>query len=97
MNAFPGIRTSADGIEIDLKVVPGARSDAIVGRLGERLKIRTSAPPEAGKANTAVIKLLARALDVPQHAIELRRGATNPEKTMHVSGLDPETAHARLG
>ena len=94
---FPGIRSCPDGVEIDLKVVPGARSDRIMGILGTRVKIRVSAPPEAGKANKAVTTLLARTFTLPVSKVTMRSGATSAEKTVHLRGLTPEFVRTRLG
>ncbi len=96
MNEFPGIRPCPGGVEIDLKVVPGARSDRLMGALGARVKIRTSAPPEAGKANKAIVKLLAKTFDIPHNKIELISGPASPEKTVRVSDIDLNVARERL-
>lgn len=79
------IADAADTL-IRLKVVPGASRNAIVGVLGERLKLRTSAPPEAGKANKAVCELLSRAIGT-QVTIESGHGC--PLKTARVAGVAP--------
>jgi len=47
---------------IAVKAVPGAARDEIAGLLGERLKVRVAAPPEDGKANEAICRVLAAAL-----------------------------------
>jgi len=44
------------------QAVPGASRSGIAGVLGDRLKVRISAPPEAGKANDAICELIAQAL-----------------------------------
>lgn len=75
---------------LPIKAVPGARADAIVGPLGDRLKIRISAPPEGGKANKAICGLIARALGVRPGAVTVIRGTTSPEKTIRISGV-PES------
>ena len=80
------VRPLADGIEIKLKVVPGASRSQIVGPLGDRLKVKVAAPPEDGKANRAVVELLARWLGT--EAIEIVAGHGHPEKTVWVRGLD---------
>ncbi len=79
------VRPLADGIEIKLKVVPGASRSRIVGPLGDRLKVKVAAPPEDGKANRAVVELLARWLGT--EAIEIVAGHGHPEKTARVRGL----------
>ena len=47
---------------LPIKAVPGARRNTIVGPLGTRLKVRIAAPPEDGKANRAIRRLIADAL-----------------------------------
>lgn len=79
-----------------VKAVPGARRDAIVGPLGDDLKIRVSAPPEAGRANDAIAALLARALALPARAVTLESGPAAPRKRFRIEGLDAEECARRL-
>jgi uncharacterized protein (TIGR00251 family) len=72
---------------IAVKAVPGAKRDEVVGRLGERLKVRISAPPEDGKANKAICQLLAQQLGVKSKDVEVVRGHTSAEKTLRVIGV----------
>ena len=81
---------------IALKVVPGAKKDAIAGMLGERLKVRVSAAPEDGKANRAVCRVLAEALGVDERAVSIVVGPTNPEKVARVEGLLGADIRTRL-
>lgn len=78
------------GVEIAVKAVPGAKRDEVVGRLGERLKVRVSAPPEGGKANVAICALLAKELGVAARAVSVVRGASNAEKCVFVAGVRAE-------
>lgn len=81
----------SDGpILIRVKAVPGASRDAIAGVLGDRLKVRVSAPPEGGKANKAIIALLARALGIKRARVGLVSGHASPEKTIAITGCTPE-------
>lgn len=82
---------------LPVKVVPGARADKIAGPLGDRLKIRVSAPPEGGKANKAVCALLAKALGVKPARVTVHAGTSNPEKTIRVEGLTPRQILDRVG
>lgn len=79
-----------------VKVIPGARREEIVGPLGDRLKIRVSAPPEDGKANKAVCKLVAQRLGVKASAVRVAVGHTNPEKTLEVEGVGQAAVDAML-
>ncbi|MCB9495612.1 MAG: DUF167 domain-containing protein [Fibrobacteria bacterium] len=76
----------AEGWLIRVKAVPGSSKDAIVGPLGDALKIRTSAAPEAGKANQAIASLLAAHLGVPPDSVKLASGPASPRKTFLVRG-----------
>lgn len=86
----------SDPIRLQLKVVPKASRDGISGWRGETLKIRVTAAPERGKANKAVIALLASALAVPRGRIRLLAGASSEYKTVAVQGLSESEARARL-
>lgn len=82
---------------LTIKVVPGASRDAIAGWLGDALKVRVSAPPEKGRANAALLRLLAAALGVPESSLAITAGATSARKTVEIEGLDPERVRRRLG
>lgn len=84
------------GIEITVKVVPGASRDRIVGPLGDALKVQVAAPPERGKANAAVAGLLASALGLPARAVAVIRGASSPRKTVLARGATAEALAAAL-
>lgn len=69
---------------VPIKAVPGASRDQIVGMLGDRVKIRVSAAPEGGRANTAIRAMIARALDVDPGAVEIIGGRSGAMKTVCV-------------
>ncbi|MGH9316197.1 MAG: DUF167 domain-containing protein [Thermoanaerobaculia bacterium] len=87
------VRRVGDGIELRIKVVPGASRSEIVGPLGNRLKIRVAAPAEGGKANRAVVELLRDWLSV--NDVEIVAGRSSGEKTVRVGGLK-EIGETRL-
>src|SRR4051794_41668852 len=58
------IAGSADILRLRLRVIPGARQSALVGRHGDAWKLRVASPPEGGRANRAVLELLAGTLGV---------------------------------
>ena len=81
---------------IRVKVVPGASHEEIVGPLGDRLKVRVSAPPEGGRANKAVCTLIARALGVKPKQVSIDAGRSSSEKTIRVENCDVATVEKKL-
>jgi uncharacterized protein (TIGR00251 family) len=79
-----------------IKAVPGARRDEIAGPLGDRLKVRISAPAEDGRANNAICALIAAALGVRPSAVSVRQGGANPEKIIRIKGVAAADAATRL-
>lgn len=91
------LRTVHGRLQFAVKVVPGASQNRIAGRFGDALKVQVTAPPEGGRANAAVITLLAEALGVAERQIALLAGATAPRKTLAVAGITAEALLQRLG
>jgi uncharacterized protein len=79
-----------------LRVVPGATRPGILGRHGDAWRVRVTAPPEGGKANDAVLALVAQALRVPRRDVELASGRASRDKVIRLVGLTPEVAEARM-
>ena len=77
-----------------VKAVPGAKKDEIVGRLGDRLKVRVSAPPEGGKANAAICELIATALGIKARDVRIVSGQSRAEKTVEIDGVDAEATES---
>lgn len=75
-------------MKLSVKVIPGASSDNIAGWLGDTLKIRVQAPPEGGKANAAVIRLLAARLGIPEKRIAIVQGLTSARKVVDLTDID---------
>ena len=90
------LRAVAGGCVLPVKVVPGASRDKVAGVLGESLKVATSAPPEKGKANAAVAKILARTLGLDAKSVEIFSGPTNPHKEFLLQGQAPEAVRRKL-
>jgi uncharacterized protein YggU (UPF0235/DUF167 family) len=79
-----------------LRVSPGAGRAAIVGRYGEAWKVRVTAAPEDGRANDAVLRLLADVLAVPRGALTLISGHSARDKIVELTGVGPALAERRL-
>lgn len=68
----------------------------LAGRHGDRIRVRVSAPPEGGKANRAVVDLLAERLGVPRRAVRIVTGLASPWKIVEVDGLTADETRERL-
>ena len=77
-------------------VQPGAGRTAVQGRHGEALKVSVAAPPEGGRANDAVVKLLAETFGIPTSAVELVSGDSSRAKRFHLAGLEVDDVRERL-
>ena len=73
-------------IRLSVKVTPKASSDRIRGWDGAVLKVAVTAVPEDGKANKAVIALLAKTLKLPKSAIDIASGETSRTKILLIDG-----------
>ena len=67
---------------LKLKVVPSSSKDSIEGWLDDRLKIKVMAPPESGKANKSVLRLLQKSLSLDKASIKLASGSASSHKTI---------------
>ena len=85
-----------EATRLRLRVSPGAAPAGLVGRHGEGWKIRVSAAPEGGRANEAVIRLLADTLLVPRHAVTVVAGHGGRDKIVELAGLGPSQIERRL-
>lgn len=87
-------RLTKSGLRVDLRVQPGARRDGVDGPVALDdgnivLKLRVSAPPEGGRANAAVVRLLAKSWNLPKAALAVVAGQTARRKTLAVAGDGP--------
>ena len=79
-----------------LRVSPGARRTELVGRHGDAWKVRVSAPPEDGRANDAVLSLLAKQLDLPRRSLEIVSGRSGRDKVVRMTGISQAESERRL-
>ena len=89
-------RNSASSTRLRIKVHARARRNELVGIQGGLLRVKVTAPPVEGKANQAVIELLAAHLRVPKSSIRIVSGEHAPLKLIEVAGLDSATVAERL-
>jgi uncharacterized protein (TIGR00251 family) len=83
-------------IRLPLKVIPSASRDAVAGWLGDALKVRVTAPPERGKANAAVERVVAKALGLRPECARISSGTTSARKVIEITGLSEAEARRRI-
>ena len=79
-----------------LRVSPGANRAVVAGRYGQAWKVRVAAPPEGGRANDALLRLLAETLSVPRDAVKLVSGHAARDKVVELAGIDETLVERRL-
>ena len=82
--------------KLPLKVIPGSSRNTIAGWLGNALRVRVTAPPERGKANSAVEALLSKVLGLPGGSVRIVAGGASPRKVVEIVGLSESEARRRL-
>ena len=88
--------SGAPKTRLRLRVAPGAARPAVVGRYGDAWKVRVAAAPERGKANEAVLALLAETLSIPPASISLVSGGSSRDKVVELAGLTQDEIDRRL-
>jgi len=91
------IRDTATGVTLAVRVQPRAKRNAIVGKVGEALKVALTAPPVDGRANAACIEFLANLLKVPPSSVTIASGETSRNKIIHVAGMTADEMRRRIG
>jgi len=85
------------GVELSVRVVPGATREGSAGFYGDRLKIRVTAPPVGNAANDSLVRLVARAARVPPSRVRIVLGERGRSKVVFVDApQDPAAVAARL-
>src|SRR5260221_14793315 len=96
-NGMVELQPTVGGVILPVHAQPGARKNGITGVHAGRLKVAVTRAPEKGKANQALVKLLAELFDLKRSQISLVAGETSNHKKFLISGVDLATLQARLG
>ena len=90
------MNSASSAARLRLKVTARARRNEVSGFQGDVLRVKVTAPPVEGKANAAVIELLAAHLRVPKSSIRIVSGEHASLKLVEIAGLDSATVAERL-
>ena len=88
------VRRTVTGVTVELRAQPRARRTALECA-GGALTVQVTAPAEDGKANAAVIELLAETWRLPKSAFAVMRGGTSRDKVLSIAG-EPALLAARI-
>jgi uncharacterized protein (TIGR00251 family) len=91
------VSENSAGVNFAVKIQPRAKKNAIVGELGDALKIALTAPPVEGRANEACIKFLSNLLEVPRSSVSIASGESSRRKVIRVAGLTADELRKRIG
>ena len=83
-------------MKLKIKVIPSSSKDCIAGWLQDTLKVKVKAPPEKGKANKAVIKLLEKSLALPKGSVNITSGSTSCHKIIEIDSNDEALINKKL-
>ncbi len=83
-------------MKLKVKVIPSSSKDCITGWLEDTLKVKVKAPPEKGKANKAIIKVLEKSLVLPKGSINISSGTTSCRKVIEINGSDDALINKKL-
>jgi uncharacterized protein (TIGR00251 family) len=84
------------GTVVRVKAQPGAKKNAVLGERAGALRVAVTAAPERGKANEAVVDVLAKALKLPRARIGLLTGETSRDKRFLIEDITPDELKACL-
>jgi uncharacterized protein len=97
--SFP-FKETPKGLFLQIKATPKAKHEAVEkwleGPNGPELHVKVTAPADQGKANAAVISLLAKTCGVAKSCFELSSGETNRHKTIRIISREEDIAQALI-
>jgi uncharacterized protein (TIGR00251 family) len=85
------IRSTASGVELDVRVIPRAKITVIDGERDGALLIRLAAPPVDGAANDALIRYLAALCGLPRRAVRIVSGERGRRKRVAIDGISVDS------
>jgi uncharacterized protein (TIGR00251 family) len=76
--------------EIKVRLLPRSSRNRLVGRRGDEIRVKVTAPPVDGRANKALIDCLAKELAIPKKSFEIISGKKSRLKTVRIHNVSPD-------
>ena len=89
-------RQTKKGTVLLVRIQPGARRNAVVGFIGDRVKIAVQATATEGKANRAVEDFVAQLLSIPTRSVQIVSGTTTRDKSILIEGKAEEDVRSTM-
>lgn len=90
------VEAVTDGVVIRVRAQPGARRNGVTGVREGELCVAVTVPPDRGRANDAIVKVLAKVIGVPRSRVKILSGETNRHKRLMVEGMAVDEVVAAL-
>jgi uncharacterized protein (TIGR00251 family) len=90
------IEDRGDGCILAVRAQPGAKKNAVLGVRNDRLRVAVQAPPDKGRANDAIVEVLAEFFGVKRSQVELVAGPTNRDKKFRLNGVRAAEVAAKI-
>ena len=82
---------------LTVRVQPGASKDEVLGFADGLLRVKVAAPPLRGRANAALLALLAEVLGVSKGRLSIVKGEASRTKVIAIEGLSQGEVEGRVG
>ncbi len=90
------IKERDGAVYIDVHAVPGSKREGVIGVHGDALKVAVRARPEKGKANAALLAVLARVAGVRRSGVEVISGHSSRRKRVRIEGVTADEVRTRI-
>ncbi|MGH9146214.1 MAG: DUF167 domain-containing protein [Vicinamibacterales bacterium] len=90
------LASTTDGVLLNVRVIPRARSAGLAGTRHDALLVRLTAPPVDGAANAQLIEVLAKTFGLAKRYVTIAAGERSRTKRVRLQGIDIEAARSRI-
>lgn len=90
------VGSARGGVRLRIRAVPGSRREGVIGLHGESLRVAVHAPADRGRANEALVGVLASGLGLDRRDVEVLSGRSGRDKIVSVKGIDEAAVRSRI-
>ena len=90
------IRPTSTGAELDVRVIPRAKTTTIDGERDSAILVRLAAPPVDGAANDELLRYFSQLCGLPRRAFRIVSGERGRRKRLAIDGITPDALDALI-